>query len=271
MIGRFRCGVDDALFRDSGPIERAIVVFPRSSVWIAHEGSPPFVANPNVVTIYNRGQRYERRAISSDGDRCDWFAVSDAVAREIVAAFDESAAESAGVFRFEAAPSTPSLYVQQRRVACRAARGTADALALEEDVIDVVSSVMSLAYQRPLTRLARRPTAIARRRDLIEAAKAELLRTMSVNSSVDEIARTLGTSPFHLCRVFRAATGLTMHGYRSDARVRAALELLGDDANPVTLSVVAHRLGFASHSHFISVCRRHLGETPRAIRDLLSV
>ena len=64
-IGRFRCEVGHPEFRDTGPIRRSIVVFPRTSVWIRHEGGREFVADPNVVTIYNRGQRYRRRAIST--------------------------------------------------------------------------------------------------------------------------------------------------------------------------------------------------------------
>ena len=180
MIGHFRCPVDQAQFRDTGPIARAIVVFAlRTSVWIKHEASKPFVADPNVVTIYNRGQRYERGAISQEGDRCDWFAVSEALAREIVAAFDPSAAESDVIFRFESARSTPALYLHQRRVTRAVARGTSDVLATEEEIIVVVSTVMSLAHQRrPLLALAVELLQPRRRRDLVEAAKAELLRTM---------------------------------------------------------------------------------------------
>jgi AraC family transcriptional regulator len=271
MIGQFRCEVDQPMFRDSGPIARSIVVFPRTSVWITHEKSKPFVADPNVVTIYNRGQRYERRPISADGDCCDWFAVSDELARDIVAAFDPRDAESDGVFRFESAHSTSWLYLYQRRVARAAAFGAGDLLGTEERVIRIVSSVMSLAYHRPPARFAGRASAVRRRRDLAEGAKAELVRTMTVNRSVEDIAAALGVSPFHLCRVFRAQTGRTMHDYRTEARLRIALDLIGAERSRRSLSAVAYQAGFSSHSHLVEVCRRYLGETPRAIRDLLAV
>src|SRR5215471_14004624 len=51
-IGAFRCPVAYPSFRDTGPIARYIVVFPRTGVWIRHEGSQPFLADPTVVTIY---------------------------------------------------------------------------------------------------------------------------------------------------------------------------------------------------------------------------
>lgn len=268
-IGAFRCPVGHPAFRDSGPTERCIVVFPRTSVWIRHDGSQPFVADPNVVTIYNRAQRYARAPLSPDGDRCDWFAVSDALAREIAGAFDPAAADSPDrPFRFESAPTTPSLYLAQRRAARRAALADPDALALEEDVVGIVSHVLAIAYQRAPVPLARRPAAVRRRRELAEQAKAELLRTLTSNRSASDVAAAIGASTFHLCRVFRAHTGRTMHEYRTELRLRTALEHLAD-AGAGTLSELAHRLGFSSHAHFVRICRRHLGAAPGALRSTL--
>jgi hypothetical protein len=68
-VGKFRCPVDHPSFGDSGPISDCIVVFPRTSVWIRHESSRAFLADPTVVAIYNRAQQYERRAVSPEGDR----------------------------------------------------------------------------------------------------------------------------------------------------------------------------------------------------------
>jgi AraC family transcriptional regulator len=267
-IGAFRCPVEHPSFRDSGPIERPIVVFPRTSVWIRHEGASAFVADANVVTIYNRGQRYERLSISHEGDRCDWFAVSDDVARDIAAAFDPSIGDSdAPAFRFERTSSTPSLYLEQRRLTRRVARGDVDRLELEEAIVHMVSRVIGLAYRAPPRPLARRAAAARRRAETAEHAKAELLSSIDVNRSASDVAHAVGTSVFHLCRVFRAHTGRTMHDYRTELRVRAALERIGDG----TLSSVANGLGFSSHSHLVRVCRRYLGETPRALRASLRV
>jgi len=98
-IGVFRCPVSYPGFRNTGPIDRCIVVFPRTSVWIQHEGSRRFLADPTVATIYNRAQEYERFAASPDGDRCEWFAVADDLAREIAATRDEPALNSERPFR----------------------------------------------------------------------------------------------------------------------------------------------------------------------------
>jgi AraC-like DNA-binding protein len=248
------------------------VVFPRTSVWIRHEGSKPFVADPTVVTIYNRAQRYERAPLSPDGDRCDWFAVSDQTARDIVGAFDPGAAEQdRGPFRFQRVPNTPSLYLAQRRLVQGAETGVSDALKAEEAIVDIVARVLALAYQRVPQPLECGTAARRRRQDLVELAKAEIVRTVTVNRSVDDLARTVGTSVFHLCRIFRTYTGRTMHEYRSELRVRLALELLSGARTRGSLSNVAHHLGFASHSHFVRLCQRKFGVPPKVVREQLRV
>lgn len=226
-----------------------------------------FVADPNVVTIYNRAQRYERAPLSPDGDRCEWFALSDDVARGIVGGFDPAAAEQErGPFIFEHAPSTADLYLAQRSLARRATSVRGAALDMEEAVVGLVARVLALAYQRPPARLAVGSAARRRRRDLVEHAKAELARTVTVNRAAADLARTVGTSVFHLCRIFRAHTGRTMHEYRTELRVRVALEMLAGTATGSSLSRVAYELGFASHAHFVRHCRQHFGAPPRVVR-----
>ncbi len=67
-VGAFRCPVGHPLFRNSGAIQNDIFVFPRRSVWLCYEGESPFLADPSVVTLYNRGQRCSRSPASAAGD-----------------------------------------------------------------------------------------------------------------------------------------------------------------------------------------------------------
>jgi AraC-like DNA-binding protein len=269
-IGTFRCPVDYPSFRDTGPIERFLVVFPRTAVWIRHEGRRVFLADPSVTTIYNAAQRYQRFPESPHGDRCDWFGVSDDVAREIVSEFDPHSASSDRPFRFEWVTSPAALYVRQRALLCRAASGDLDELEGEEEVINIVTSVIGIAYQVP-PRLTPTTRAAARHRALVEAARGELLRSVSLNLSVSDLARRIGTSAYHLCRVFNARTGRTLHQHRTDLRVRLALEQLADPSARRNLSAIAHDLGFSSHSHFVRVMRAYVGLTPSAVRVSLSI
>ena len=65
---------------------------------------------------------------------------------------------------------------------------------------------------------ARRSAAAGGRHEaLVEAAKLVLARRVSGPLPLGELAREVGSSPYHLCRVFRAVTGATVIG--SAARV----------------------------------------------------
>src|SRR5690348_2653705 len=89
-IGAFRCPADYPGFEDTGPIQNDCFVFPRTAVRIEHEHEPAFATNANVITFYNRAQRYLRHRVSEQGDLCDWFAVDRGVAREITGARDDA-------------------------------------------------------------------------------------------------------------------------------------------------------------------------------------
>src|SRR5262245_18026266 len=80
-IGAFRCPIDHPSFRDAGRIKDDCFVFPRTVVEIRHCDAQPFIADPTVVTLYNRAQLYERRPIGGHADRCDWYAVSPEILR----------------------------------------------------------------------------------------------------------------------------------------------------------------------------------------------
>ena len=82
---------------------------------------------------------------------------------------------------------------------------------------------------------------------------------------IDAIARSVGLSPFHLCRVFRRVTGRTLHQYWTTLRLRVAVDRLSH--GKVDLAQLSLDLGFSSHSHFTMAFRREYGLTPSAYRS----
>lgn len=264
-IGTFRCPVDHPEFSTAGPIEGYTVVFPRSAVWIEHAGRPAFVADPGVVTIYNQGQPYTRRALAPQGDRSDWLSLSRELAVSIVEAIDpDGAADPEGPFPVAFGPSSAELYFQQRLLFSRAMRNVIDAFELEQEVVLLVGAALEramLAGRRPPTRRS------GAGRDVVEAARAEIARDPFGRRTIRELATRLGASPFHLCRSFRRITGLTLHHYQLELRARLALELIEGPAQ--NLSRLAQELGFSSHSHFSAAFRRRMGRTPSRARKQL--
>ena len=82
--------------------------------------------------------------------------------------------------------------------------------------------------------------------------------------SLRRVEARLGISAFRLCRVFRQATGSSIHAYLTSVRLRASLERL--EARADDLTTVAMDLGFSSHSHFTLAFRRAFGAPPSAWR-----
>jgi AraC family transcriptional regulator len=267
LAGRFRASVGDPRFPDTGPIWNHIFVFPRTAVEIRPAGAEAFVADPNVVVFYNRGQLYTRVAISEDGDRCEWFAFRDAVVLEAVGLFNGAAAGRPDrPFPFRFGPTDPEAYWRQRRIAESLAAGRPeDPLCVEEEMLGIFVKLLAAAFEtRPPEGSARQKR---RRRDLVEAARRLLARRFREPLTLTEMAGVLGVSPFHLSRVFHEGTGSTLHAYRNSLRLAAALEAVRDPR--VDLTTVALDLGYSSHSHFTSAFRRRFGLPPSEARQLL--
>ena len=97
----------------------------------------------------------------------------------------------------------------------------------------------------------------------MEEAKALLLRHYAEPLTLCELARSLDASPFHLARLFRRYTGLSLHGYRTRVRLLSALERLPDARGQIAR--LALELGFASQSHFTDAFREAFGAPPGAV------
>ena len=259
QVGRFRCGIHDRLFRDMDVTREHCFVFPRNAVWIQHEGEKPFVADSNTIPLYNPGEPFRRRAISPAGDRTDWFSVEPPVLREVLAAYDPEAAHRDRIFRGGVVPSTPEIFLAQRQIFMKVRRSAVrDPLLIEESVLTLLSRVMAVTCGRaPLT-----PT--ARHRELVERAREALNCSFMRGDGLQELARSVGASAFHLCRVFARVTGETIHQYRTQLRLRRSLELL--DGGDADILAVGLAVGYSSHSHFTRAFHTEFGITPSAYK-----
>jgi AraC-like DNA-binding protein len=263
-VGAFRCHPDDPSFHDSGPARNCCFVFPRTAVEIQHEHERAFVANPNVVTFYNQGQAYLRNAISTEGDRCDWFGVEIDVVQEVVRtldpAFDVCPERP---FRFTRGWADASTYLSQRRLFEQVVAGAVkDPLMVEELVVSLLDQVVRSAYK---TTARTRPNILGpKQRDIVHHIEFVLSQQWGECLSLRDLANEIGVSVYHLCRVFRRATGSTLHQYRQKLRVRWSLESVMESSR--SLVNIALDAGFSSHSHYTSSFRREFAQTPSSVR-----
>lgn len=263
-ITDFECPPDDEAWRSSNLIESRtpIAVFPRQPVGIRPADRPRVLATPNLVMLYNPAQEFERELRDARGDCCIYITIHEPALAALERATDVVAD---GRMAANYVPCTPQAYLQQYLLGRSLAAGTLDSLAVEETTWHLLGGVL----EKPATGSGRRPRTRAGHYELTEAAKDRIVASISETLSLAELGAQLGVSPFHLARIFRAQTGFTLHRYRTQLRLRMALEQLADRRS--SLTALAFDLGFASHSHFTDTFRREFGVSPSAVRKASTI
>jgi AraC-like DNA-binding protein len=249
----------------------ALIAFPGSAVLIHQLEHQPLVADAMRAVVYSPGSVYRRAVVSPEGDNCSYMAFDARLAAEAAARFDDVATSDPERYRFPfaaASIATPEFLLKQR-VRSRLADLDVDAGEVRERLYWLIDHAVASGYRSlgaaPLA--APQRTATRREhRDLVEGVRDLIGRDLRAPLSIDQLADGVAASPFHLSRVFRRETGSSVHGYRTQIRLRASVERVaaGD-----RLADVAQDLGFASQAHFADRFRRTYGVPPAAWRRQL--
>ena len=102
------------------------------------------------------------------------------------------------------------------------------------------------------------PQSVTQAKTFLQAHLTEPIR-------LAQVAAAAHLSPYHFCRVFRTATGMTFTKYVSRLRVEMAKNLLANPSSRV--SEVAFATGFGSISQFNMVFRDCTGQSPTEYRE----
>ncbi|HKG62663.1 MAG TPA: AraC family transcriptional regulator [Solirubrobacteraceae bacterium] len=78
---------------------------------------------------------------------------------------------------------------------------------------------------------------------------------------LDALARTVGLSPSHLSRTFKAQTGVSITRFRNQRRLERFRVIYGDGRHTTTLAA-ALEAGFGSYAQFFRVFRAETGTSP---------
>ena len=82
--------------------------------------------------------------------------------------------------------------------------------------------------------------------------------------TLENISQTLSMSPYHFAHAFRQALGLPPHRYVISCRIDRAKSLLRN--TDLSVTEIAHQVGYASQSHFSVAFHKVTGQTPRRYR-----
>jgi AraC family transcriptional regulator len=242
----------------------------RAGVFVKHPAfasRQSLVAEPMHALLLNRHEPFRISHPASGGDDCSVLEISPDAVTEVAGSLEE---------RVRDRPETPflishALFTAPMRIELHRLRSTAspaaDPMAQEERLLALLGQVLAGGYRahgRP--RAPRREETRRAQRDLVERTRLILSSSPAKPWSLPELAREVASSPYHLTRVFHAATGMPIHRYLRDLRVALALEQVGSGRG--RLSEVALRTGFATHSHFSTAFRRAFGVAPSLSQGL---
>lgn len=247
-VGTFRCPPDHVAF-PGGVVDTYLVAFPRTAVRIERERAEPVVADPATAVTYQPATTYRRFKVDARGDLCDYFAVDETIA---------SSVDPDGKFWSGGGFVPAPIYLEQRRIVDLVAATAADPLEVEERVVDVVTAVAGRPYSE------RDGDPSLSHQALAMDTSAYLAKNYRTKLDLSGIGRAVGSSPYHLSRLFRVVTGSTIHQRLNTLRLRAALEELRDPRSDI--SRVAVELGFSSHSHLTRSFKAEFGAVPSAYR-----
>lgn len=247
------------------------IVLLRHGVFCQHVGRQSVTADVNQVMFFSRGSTYRVSHPGDCGDRGTVFTPSPRVLHEIVRALDPSIEDHPErPFPFTAGPCDDGVFWRHCHLVQHLERADEDPpepLWADVTALQLVADVLQAAFTRQELPRQRRRSTETDHADRAEAAKTYLASHLGERLTLDEVAQAVHSSPFHLARIFRQRTGLSLHRYLMRLRLRASWERLA--AGVADLTALALELGFSSHSHFTDTFRREFGRPPSEVRKAL--
>jgi AraC-like DNA-binding protein len=242
------------------------IVLPRSGTYQRRDAHGAFLADPNQVLFFNQGEPYEISHPIQGGDSSTVFIVAPSLLAEIMQAHDP-AVEIGGQRLFQRSHIILNTRLQVLQYPLLRANGTdADTLELEEEIIASVAEIARALYREDPAQPRPSPNTLRAHAEQAHAVKTFLNANVHSNLRLEDISSAVHLLPYHLCRVFKRETGMTLHQYARRLRLFNAAERMLE--NPVTrLDALALDFGFANHGHFSVAFRQMFGIAPSDFRD----
>lgn len=260
-IGHFDCDADHPCFAVSEGLDNDVFVLPKNPIWLRRDDGEFRFVEPGAILLHQAGSTLQRRCVSQHGDCAFWFGIHPALFRDALQRHNLSSDDIAG-----AQVAELKLHHRIAMLLKQLQAKLLDRLGVEEAVVNLFHEVCERRALHVAEARASRTGTAQRQRRSIDRARAYLDAHLFEAVGLEKVAAHSGMSLYHLCRVFRQETGLSMHAYRTRLRLGRVVDRLMDDRGS-DLTDLALDTGFNSHSHLSRVFRSQMGLPPSAIRS----
>jgi AraC-like DNA-binding protein len=265
---RFRCPAGHSRWQRENRINDGHnIVFPELPVEIRPVDHPGVLADPNLAVFYNNGDPYRRQLIHPDGDSANIFLFADEHLLPALAPYEPDP-DPDRPLSIRVGQVGAGTFLNQRLLLARVSqRPASDPGWVIEQAVAILDQVLAAGYGESIAPPEKCSSAVRRQRDRVEQVKRLLFRYYAKPISLKELAGSVETSVYHLCRIFRRHTGQTINGYLQRLRQREGLASLERTDTP--LAHLALDVGYAHQSHFTAAFRREYGLPPGELRRQL--
>ncbi|HMB70153.1 MAG TPA: AraC family transcriptional regulator [bacterium] len=271
-LGRIVVGSDDPRWNQENCTGSQPALAFHTTTWtVESDGDPSFQAGPNQILFVPANAEYRRRRPPGLAECSDALWVSPRVRVDVVGDYlpdVEERLDRPVPFSWGPRPARLALF-QRSLMAYLMSERAPDPLLVEEAALRIYREAHHVAFgTRRVEPLPRRGTTRAAHRDAVRAAEEIIAASYRERLRLGDLARRVGLSPAHFCRVFRRETGHSVHGYVTGLRLSEAIERLPESRGDTTQ--LALELGFSSRSHFSDALRSQFGVAPTSAAELVT-
>ncbi len=238
------------------------IVLPRLGSYLRSDAAGEVLLNKTTLAFFEANQPYTIRHFRPAPDLTTIIAITDTQSLHAALGVLLPAGRA---FSRSAIRMPAEIVLAHRRLLRQIRAGVDGRFAAEEIAAQIImrSLALSLGDEPDLTR-PRPPSMGGDQFATAEAVVSYVAKTFASRVTLEQVANAVGLSTFHLCRVFQAATGGSIHQHLLAVRLEAAVARLIDTEKSIT--EIAHDVGFSSHSHLTALFTRTFGVPPSRVR-----
>ena len=258
----YRCTGHD----DKGEIPQGFeIVLPRAGAYQRRDAHGTFLADPNHILFYNTGEPYDITHTVKGEDSSTVFIIAPSLLMEMTRAYNP-AVENTPHRLFQSSHIIFNSYLQILQYKLlRADRRAPDTLAVEEEIVSLMSEILRASYRgRAYDQRLSRNTLRAHA-EQTHQVKTFLNAHIQSPLQLEHISSAVHLSPYHLCRIFKQNTGITLHHYVKRLRLFNAAERMLEYPT-ARLDLLALEYGFSNHGNFSTAFRQTFGLNPSELR-----